>query len=122
MPAPFTTPVADSVPFDESALVSSAIGHSVQDFINQFAPSKDSMTVTYLANGEINTITIYKDPTQTTANRLAVVTMSYDADLNPISEVWQLYDHADGNILKKTLTRTYTFTGVDLTNVASSTV
>src|SRR6267143_3753102 len=112
MPGPLLSQVARSVPFDSPASENNALGNSVQDYIDRLSAPSNSQVATYLANGEVNTVTFYSSATQITANRLYLATIGYDGSLNPTSETWQLFDTADGTTVLKTFTFTNTFTGV----------
>lgn len=121
MPAPFTTPVARSVPVDNVATENALVGDNVQDYFNLLSGPNFSHASTYLANGEVDTITIYRTATQIIANRVALVTIGYDGLLNPITETWQYFKPTDGTTIIKTVVLTHTFTGVDLTNTTTVT-
>ncbi len=75
-------------------------------------PSSEAYT--YLANGEVDTVTFYDSLTQATENKTAFVQMNYDVNLNPTTEVWTIYDE-DGIAVLAVITFTYTFTGDNLT-------
>ena len=87
---------------------------TLQDFIDDIASPDVSSKPTYLANGEIDFIEYFKGPTQITSNRRTKVTIAYDANLDPLTETWLLYD-TDGTTVLKTVVVTYTFVGTDFT-------
>lgn len=71
---------------------------------------------TYLGNGEINTISYYNSATFVDANRIAKVTMAYDVNIDPTSEVWVYYD-TDGTTVLRTVTFTFSNTSFEVTQI-----
>lgn len=69
-------------------------------------------------NGLPTTITLFRNATQTTPNRYAMVVISY-TDGTPTSETTTVYD-TDGTTVLKALTNSYTFSGIDLTNISEA--
>lgn len=77
--------------------------------------SNSSQLPAYNSNGTISTVSYYNSTSsQITANRVALVTISYSGFF-PTTEVLQIFD-TDGTTVLRTLTYTYTFTNVQLTN------
>jgi hypothetical protein len=68
-----------------------------------------SQVPAYDANGNVSTVTMYKSGSQVTANRLALITLSYDANQNVSTEVWQIFNENDGTTVLKTITFTNTY-------------
>lgn len=71
----------------------------------------------YLGNGEIDYIETFNSATQINANRILRADMTYNADINPLTEVWKIYD-TDGVTVLRTITFTYAYTGNDITNIS----
>jgi len=61
----------------------------------------------------VSALEVFNGFTQTTPNRLARVDLTYTSD-KVTSEVWKIYDPADGTTVLRTLTTTYTYSGDDL--------
>lgn len=93
----------------------------LSDFLERFGGKDVSSKPEYLGNGDVDKITFYSSGTQITANRVAQAQLSYSSG-EPSTEVWTIYDTADGTTVLKTITYTYTFTGDDITKVATSVV
>lgn len=72
-------------------------------------------------NGTINFVEWFNGPTQITANRRARVDFTYDANLDPVTEVWKYYNPANGTTILRTVTYTYTFTAGVLTKTVEVT-
>ena len=87
----------------------------ILDDLLRDASSKPTFHTTGVNDGELDFQEFYKGLTQTTINRRCRVDMTYDASLNPTSEIWKIYDTADGTTILKTFTITHVWTGVDLT-------
>jgi hypothetical protein len=121
MAGPFTYPVAKALPFDSVAAETTLVGDNVQEVINLMSLPTASHKPEFLGNGELDKVTIYRTSSQITANRLAVVQLAYDGNLNPTSETWTYYSPLDGTTVIKTIVLTHTFTGVDLTNTTTVT-
>lgn len=109
------------VDIDTASARNSLVGKDLQQFLDVVAPKEQSQTPVFNANGTIDTITIYRSLTKNTANRLALTSFTYDAELNPITETTNLYDPSDGNTLLKTINITYTWVNSELTNVERTT-
>lgn len=86
------------------------VGNNLQDYIQRYNEGAYSILPAYLLNGEVDTVTYYSSATQINANRIAQVQLSYDSNLNPITETWVYYDKTNGTTVLKTVTRTHTFT------------
>lgn len=106
MAGPFTYPVADSLPFDADTSRNSAVGGSVQDFIDRVSAPTNTVSPTYLPNGNLSALTLYRNTTQINANRSADCTVTYDLEQNPTSEIWRLFD-SDGVTVLKTISLTH---------------
>jgi hypothetical protein len=109
------TPASD-VSIDTLAATNSAVGSQLQDFINRLFEESESQAPTYNVNGTINHIEIFTSPTQITANRTSRVDLTYDVDLQPLTEAWKFYSLSNGTTILKTVTITYTWTAGVLTN------
>lgn len=83
-------------------------------------PSLSQVPV-FAANGTITSVTFYIGATQTTPYRIADVTYTYDVNLNPATEVANVYSFADGTTILSTVTKTFTFTSGVLTNITQVT-
>lgn len=81
-----------------------------------------SSKVNYLANGEVDTIEIYEGSNQLAADLRLKISLTYDSVLNPITEVWQIYDPADGTTVLRTITVTNVFDGLDFVSSSEATV
>ena len=88
-----------------------AVGSSLQDYLERLHEAALSLAPAYLGNGEIDTVTYYKSATQVQSNRVALVQVTYDVDLNPTVETWNLYDKADGTTVLKTIVINHTYNG-----------
>jgi Collagen triple helix repeat (20 copies) len=107
---------AYAIKLDDGAHRNTVVGANIQDWIDRLYDESESEKPTYNANGTINYVEFFSSSTQTTANRTAKITMSYDASLNPTSEVLQMYSFVDGETVLKTVTKTYTWVDDVLTN------
>lgn len=83
------------------------------DCILQTSSSKPTFHTSGANNGELDFIEFYIGLTQITANRRSRVDMTYDASLNPTSEIWKIYD-VNGTSILNTFTITHVWSGVDL--------
>jgi hypothetical protein len=101
--------------------VNTAVGDTLQDFINKACAPTNSQKATYLGNGEVDYVEIFSGPSQITANRVARVDMAYDGSLNPTTETWVHYDPADGSTVLKTHTKTHSWVGADYDKTTSVT-
>lgn len=95
------------------------VGDDLQDALDKLNRPTVSQLPAYSGN-DLSTLTFYKNSTQTTPNRIGVVTLTYSGGV-PTSEVWQLYSDADGTTLLKTVTFTHTWVDYTLTNTTMST-
>ena len=70
-------------------------------------------SVKYTFDGEelLTDAVVYRSATQTVANRIADITVTYNGDEQPTTEVWKYYNNTDGTLLLKTVTTTYTWSG-----------
>jgi len=105
-----------------SATQNSAIGDTVQEFIDKACAPTNSQKPVYLGNGEVDYVEVFSSPTQITANRVSKVTMAYDGNLNPTTETWVHFDPADGTTVLKTHTKTHSWVGADYDKTTSVTV
>jgi len=88
------------------------------DHVGRTLAQKEPYTtfaVTYLANGEVDYVEYFNSDTQITANRVYKTSMTYDASINPLTAVTVIYD-TDGSTVLRTITETYSYTGVDITS------
>ena len=69
---------------------------------------------TYLGNGEVDYIEYFNSSSFVDANRLVKVSLTYDVNLDPATEVWLIYD-TDGVTVLRTITYVHTFVTSDLT-------
>ena len=90
--------------------------------ITDILPLTESAKVTYDGDDRPNVATYYRSATQTTANRVAEVDVSYDSEDRPDTVACRLYKSDDGTTLLKTITLTYTYTGDNVTNVSRAIV
>lgn len=114
-------PPAVNIPFDSAVGDNHAVGDNVQEFIDKSCAPTNSQKPTYLGSGEVDFIEIFSSSSQVTANRVVRVDFTYDANLNPTTEVWKHYDTADGTTVLKTFTLTHIWTGADYTKTTSAT-
>lgn len=112
---------ADEVNIDTAITDNNAVGDNVQEFIDKICAPTNSQKATYLGDGELDFIEIFSVSTQITANRIARVDFTYDANINPITEVWKHFDTADGTTVLKTFTLTHTWVGDDYDKTTSAT-
>lgn len=77
-----------------------------------------SQKITYSGN-DITAVEFFTTASQITANRIARVDMTYSG-VNPATEAWKFYD-TDGTTTLRTVTLTYTFSGIDLINYVEAT-
>lgn len=112
---------ADQVNFDSAITDNTAVGDTVQDFIDNVCAPTNSQKPTYLGNGELGTLEIFSNATQITANRILSSDIVYDASLNPITETWKHYDTADGTTVLKTVTFTHTWVSDEWTKTTTVT-
>jgi len=79
------------------------------------ASEKPTFHTTGANDGELDYVEYFEGTTQTTINRRGRVDFTYDGSLNPLTEVWKIYDPSDGTTVLETGTITHTWSGVDLT-------
>jgi hypothetical protein len=91
-------------------------GYSIQDLGPN--PTLVTQKPVFALDGTLTSLTYYQTENQITANRIAEVQMTYDDDLNPVTEVTQIFDLNDGTTVVKTITKTYTFEDGVLTNAS----
>lgn len=103
---------ADEVPVNTGTGDNTLIGAEVQAILNKYYGPTNSEKAAYLGNGEVDYVEFFKNATQTTGNRIAKATFTYDGNLNPTSEIILVYD-ADGTTVLKTMTFTHTFISGD---------
>jgi len=99
---------AKNILFDDSTSLNTMVGVNLQDVINDISTPDVSSKPTYNINGELDYIEFFKSATQTTINRRGKATITYDVNLDPATETWELYD-VDGTTVLKTVIVTYTF-------------
>ena len=102
-----------------AAFTSEKIGHFIFDTIPDRSWSFDYLT-TGPNNGELNFAEVFEGATQTTPNRRARVDITYTTG-DPTSEVWEIYDPADGTTVLRTITLTHTWSGGDLVSTVEAT-
>ena len=122
MAGPFTTPVADSIPLDPDPTRNTIPQEFLQEFLDRLCSPDMSQKPIYRSDGELGSNEYYKGPVQTIANRIAKVDITYDARLNPISEVWYQYDPNDGTTSLRTVTFTHTWVNDELVKTETVTV
>lgn len=71
-------------------------------------------------NGEIDYQEIFQTASQIASNRRMRVDITYTSG-DPTSEVWKIYDPADGTTVLRTITLTHTWSGGDLVNTVEVT-
>lgn len=113
---------ASSVTLDDSASANTIVGDDVQEYVDRFNEPSCAEAPSYNVNGTINYIEYFSSAVEITANRIFRVDLTYDADLQPLTEAWKAYSKADGTTVLKTVTRTYTWTAGQLTNKTQVTV
>lgn len=79
----------------------------------------NTVAVTYTAGGDIDHVELFNSATQITANRIARIDITYSG-VDPATEVLKVYG-TDGSTVLRTLTTTYTYTGVDITSAGQVT-
>jgi len=93
----------------------------LQEVLNRLAWPTVSQASVFAGDGTLTSVTYYQNSSQITANRMAVISMTYDANLNPATETLTFYNLSDGTTVIKTVTKTYTFTNMILTNITQVT-
>ena len=116
MPTAQVQAVAPAVPFLNDKSLNTAIGDSVQDYINIVCNPNTSQKPTYGANGFPTQLIMYDGAVQTTPYRRIQIDLTYDGNELPTTEEWKLYDENDGTTILKTVTFTYTWVSYQLTN------
>lgn len=96
---------------------SALVGTDVKDVWKRLYWPTTSRLPVFAANGTITSVTFFQGSTQNTINRMAQVTLTYDANLDPATETTVLYSLTDGTTVLKTITKTFTFTAGVLANV-----
>jgi hypothetical protein len=112
--------VASEIDVNTTTADNTLVGATTQAILDKYFGPTNSELPTYLANGEVNFIEYFKSATQTTGNRIAKVTFTYDASLNPTTETLQLFD-TDGTTVLKTVTYTHTFVSSEFTKTTQVT-
>lgn len=112
--------VAGEVDATTTVAANVLVGSTVQAILDKYYGPTNSEKATYLGNGELDYVEFFKNSTQTTGNRICKATFTYDGNLNPTSEIIQLYD-TDGTTILKTLTFTHNFSGTDYTHTTQVT-
>lgn len=74
-----------------------------------------TITITYLASGEVDYTEYFNSDTQITANRIYRTDLTYNLSLDPTQSVTSIYD-VDGTTVLQTITFTYAYTSGDLTS------
>lgn len=112
--------VAGEVDATTTVAANVLVGATVQAILDKYYGPTNSEKATYLGNGELDYIEFFSSATQTTGNRIAKATFTYDGSLNPTSEVLQLFD-TNGTTVLKTVTFTHTFVSSDYDKTTSAT-
>lgn len=73
--------------------------------------------ITYKENGDVDYVEIFNG-TQITANRIAKYELAYSG-FDPSTETLKIYD-TDGTTVLRTITRTLSFSGLDLSTVVEA--
>lgn len=94
----------------------SIVGSTVQEFIDRQWEASESEKPTYNADGTINYIEFFSTSSQVTANRTFKISLTYDANQQPLTETLLIYSKTDGTSVLKTVTKTYTWSGSVFTN------
>lgn len=95
---------------------SSLVGTDVKDVWKRLYWPTTVQVAEYSA-GDLVSVTFYKDNTSVlNSNRLAKSTLTYSAG-RPVSEAVQFFSLVDGTTVLKTITRTFTYTGNDVTKI-----
>lgn len=113
--SPYTFEAKD-LPLDTAAARNTAVGSTVQEWIDRIYEESLSEKPTYNANGTISLVEFFTSASQVTANRSAQVSLTYDAQLQPATETWTFYSLTNGTTILKTVTIAYTFVAGQLTN------
>lgn len=111
-----STHPASSITLDTSITANTLSGATVQDYFNRAYDPDASEKPTYNGDGTVNFVEFFGSSTQTTPNRTYRVDFTYDADLQPLTEVWKAYSLADGTTVLKTVSLSYTWVSGQLTN------
>jgi hypothetical protein len=94
----------------------SAVGDTLQEFVDRIYEESESQKPTYNADSTINNIEFFTSSTQVVANRSFRVDIEYDIYLNPTKETIRVYSLKDGTTVLKTIIKVYTWTNNVLTN------
>jgi hypothetical protein len=107
---------ATDITLDTLAASNTVVGSTVQEYVNRFNEPSVSEAPTYNLNGTVSFIEYFSSPTQVVANRIFRVDLTYDANLQPLTETWRAYSKADGTTILKTVVESYTWAAGRLTN------
>lgn len=79
-----------------------------------------SMKVSYNSDGLVSTVEYFEGATQTTPERIAMSTLTYDIDLLPTLETIEVFD-ADGTTVLRTISNAFEFSDFELVNMEVTT-
>jgi hypothetical protein len=107
---------ASDITLDTAPTSNTVVGVTVQEYIDRFNEPSVSESPDYNVNGTVNYIEYFSSPVQVVANRIFRVDLTYDGDLQPLTETWLAYSKTDGTTVLKTVAMSYTWSVGQLTN------
>lgn len=107
---------ATAITIDDSASSNTIVGDNVQEYIDRFNEPSESESPTYNGDGTINHVEHFSSAVQIVGNRIFRVDLTYDADLQPLTEVWKIYSKTNGTTILKTISIAYSWVANVLTN------
>lgn len=111
-----STHPATAITLDTAVASNTVVGATVQEFVNRFNEPSESELPTYSGDGTIDHIEHFSSAVQIVANRIFRVDLTYDADLQPLTEIWKIYSKTNGTTILKTISIAYTWVSNVLTN------
>ena len=93
------------------------VGLNMQEVMNRLHLPTLSQKPTYNLDGSLHFVDYYRSSSQVESNRTAQSEITYNANKTVNQEIWRFYSHSDGTTVLKTVTKTYTWSGQNLTNV-----
>lgn len=92
------------------------VGNNTQDILDSIYGPTESCSFSYNPDGTIDYVEYFSNATQVTANRIYRIDLTYNADLEPLTETHKHYSTDDGTTILKTITITYTWSSNVLTS------
>ena len=111
-----STHPATAITINDDAANNTIIGDTLQEYLDRFNEPSQSQKPTYAGDGTITNVEFFSSATQIVANRIFRADLTYDVDLQPITEVWKIYSKTNGTTILKTISMAYTWVANQLTN------